>query len=501
VSAAADGIEQHLEEYRTLRARLEASVLPLATSVDGRTFEFQASLHGNLLQPGGYAMLEHGSGDRLAQVLSMHLDRVDAAEVGWESEGGGPGLRGRLVLRSARGEGAVLSGDGAPFHDAVARPATSAEVAEWASADPGARARLPVGQLRLAPGAPFHLDASGFGRHTFFCGQSGSGKTYSLGVVLEQLLLETGLRVVILDPNSDFVRLSEVRAGVEEPTSARWRAVADGIDVRSGTAGPRRVHLRFDQIGRDAQAALLRLDPVADREEYGELASLLDSEQPGSLEDLADLSRPEARGLALRASNLGVGRWPVWSRGDEGSVIDALADPEIRCLDVDLGSLGTRREQSLVAGAVLRSFWERRTERRPVLIVIDEAHNVCPAEPADELTALATDLAIRIAAEGRKFGLYLLVCTQRPQKVPENVISQCDNLVLMRMSSPSDLAYTGSVLGFAPGDLLAGATSFKLGEALVAGKLSSHPALIRFGARVAEEGGADVAAGWARPVR
>jgi DNA helicase HerA-like ATPase len=42
------------------------------------------------------------------------------------------------------------------------------------------------------------------------------------------------------------------------------------------------------------------------------------------------------------------------------------------------------------------------------LIVIDEAHNVCPAEPPDPLVALATDRAIRIAAEGRKFGLYLL---------------------------------------------------------------------------------------------
>ena len=43
------------------------------------------------------------------------------------------------------------------------------------------------------------------------CGQSGSGKTYSLGLVLERLLVGTSLRMVILDPNSDYVRLSEVR--------------------------------------------------------------------------------------------------------------------------------------------------------------------------------------------------------------------------------------------------------------------------------------------------
>jgi DNA helicase HerA-like ATPase len=66
-----------------------------------------------------------------------------------------------------------------------------------------------------------------------------------------------------------------------------------------------------------------------------------------------------------------------------------------------------------------------------MLIVIDEAHNVCPAEPPNPLLAMAAADAIRIAAEGRKFGLYLLASTQRPQKIAENVLSQADNLVLM----------------------------------------------------------------------
>jgi DNA helicase HerA-like ATPase len=69
----------------------------------------------------------------------------------------------------------------------------------------------------------------------------------------------------------------------------------------------------------------------------------------------------------------------------------------------------------------------------------------------------------------------------------------------MRMASAADLAHIGDALSFAPPDLLAGATAFRLGEALVAGKLASHPALIRFGRRVAEEGGGDVDASWARP--
>ena len=487
-------IESQLDEYRALRSSLEERILAMASSVDGRRFELQAPLRGLELPPGGYAMLESGGTARLGQVLSLRLDHVDAAEVGWEGSGGGPAIRSRLSIRVAHGEGVILSGDGAPFHDAAIRAATPEEVAAWMGEQATGRARLPVGELRLAPGVPFALDAGGFDRHTFFCGQSGSGKTYSLGVVLEQLLLQTSLPIVVLDPNSDMTRLRELRDRVDPETAERWRALAPGIDIRSGT-GASRLCVRFRELSREAQAAMLRLDPVSDREEHAELDALLEDERPESLQALMSAARPESRQLAMRVRNLGVDRWGVWARDTGESALARLRDA--RCVVLDLGSLNSHEEQALVASAVLGTLWERRAERQPVLIVIDEAHNVCPAAPADALTAVATEYAVRIAAEGRKFGLYLLVCTPRPQKVQENIISQCDNLVLMRMASAADLAHVGELLSYAPRGLLDGATTFRLGEALVAGKLASHPALIRFGARVAEEGGSDVEAGWA----
>ena len=164
---------------------------------------------------------------------------------------------------------------------------------------------------------------------------------------------------------------------------------------------------------------------------------------------------PEVRALGARLRNLGIHRWPIWSGGDEGSVQDLVAPGGPRALVVDLGSLGTAGEKAIAAESVLAALWRRRAEREPVLIVIDEAHNVCPREPGDEVTALATEHAARIAAEGRKFGLYLLVSTQRPHRVNELVVSQCDNLVLMRMTSAGDLAYVADTLSFAPPALLA----------------------------------------------
>jgi DNA helicase HerA-like ATPase len=424
------------------RRSLEASVSAVAWSVDGRRFTFQWSIHDLSVKIGGYASID----GRLGQVHAVEAAWVEGPElVAAVSEEVTDASHLRIAL--ARGHGVLLDGDGTPFHDVPIVRADAVAVADWLNRTRPRRASLDVGELTLRPGVRFALDAGGFDRHTFFCGQSGSGKTYALGTILEQLLLETSLRLIVLDPNSDFVRLRQLREGVDATVVSRYREAAEGVVVRTVGRGPDRLHVRFRDFDPVEQAAVLRLDPIRNREEYGALVEIL-----------------------------------------EGG---------LRALIVDLGSLDSAAEKAIAAEAVLAALWRRRAEREPVLIVIDEAHNVCPREAADEVTALATEHAARIAAEGRKFGLYLLVSTQRPHRVNDLVVSQCDNLVLMRMTSVSDLAYVADTLSFAPPALLQEATSFQMGESLVAGKIASHPAFVRFGPRVSEEGGSDVPATWA----
>ena len=496
--SAESGLGLQLESFREARRSLEEAVLPLATSVDGRRFSFQASLHGLELQIGGYVVLNGDGTACLGQVLTLELDQLSTELTLQGGAGGAPGNRTQVQIRYARGEGTILDGDPAPFHDATVRVATGADVQAWLQHSQSRYARLPLGELALAPGVACLADAGGFNRHTFLCGQSGSGKTYSLGVILERLLMETDLRMVVLDPNSDFVRLGNVRGGADPVLAERYREASRAVAVYSaGARGERRLRLHAAQIDPATQAALLRLDPIADREEYAALAELLATENPPRLEALADSDRPEARRLGLRIRNLDVGRFTVWAPGEAGSVLDAVHDQGIRCVVIDLGSLPTPEEQSLIAAAVLSDLWRRRQERSPILIVIDEAHNVCPAEPANQLVAMAAEHTVRIAAEGRKFGLYLLASTQRPQKIAENVLSQADNLVLMRMNSLADTAFAEAVFSFVPPSLIERSVIFRQGEALIAGKISPQPALLRFGARITEEGGADVPATWA----
>ncbi|HWM73942.1 MAG TPA: ATP-binding protein [Nocardioides sp.] len=497
-AGADDPLSGRIAHYRDVREQIERSTLSLATSVDGSSFEVQASLHHLTLTRGCYVVLETEAGVRLGQVtdVSMHSERVDVPGASGSSSG--------VVVRLAVGTGLMLDADAMPFHDASVRVARPEEVSGWFAESGPDRALLTIGELAAAPGVPASLDSGGFNRHTFMCGQSGSGKTYSLGLLLERVLAETTLRVVILDPNSDYRGLSRLREDADPDVAARYRAVLDQVAVWSGDPDAELpLRLRFAELGTSAQGAVLGIDPIADREEFAALADLLRAAEHGGplITEPDQLLKAESEGprrLGMRAANLGVFDWSVWA-GEQPSILQELRNPTSRCVVVDLGSLETVHEQRVVAEAVLSTLWELRRSRQPCLVVIDEAHNVCAAEPEDPLTGLSTATTVQIAAEGRKFGLYLLVSTQRPNKVHQNVVSQCDNLLLMRMNSQADLADLTSFFSFVPPGLVAGASSFRMGQALVGGKFFPQAGYVVMGARVTQEGGADVPTTWARP--
>lgn len=352
---------------------------------------------------------------------------------------------------------------------------------------------LTIGTLSGDQTKPAQLRAARFNRHTFWCGQSGSGKTYALGVVLEQLLIEMKLPMLIIDPNADFVRLGELRDEADSEQSAALRSVEPRI-LRPGTAGVDRLCARFLDLDLRAKAAVLQLDPVHDAQEFNILVQLDRKFGPQSFAELLSAlnasEHPAHHGLALRIENLGVLEWDVWAWDDEPAA--SIVDSRPRATVLDVADFNRPEEARILALSVLDRLWQTRTERNPILIVIDEAHNLCPAETHDPVGQLLSERIIQIAAEGRKFGLWLLLSTQRPGKVHPNVLSQCDNLALLKMSSPRDLHELGELLGYVPAEMLAQTAKFTQGQALFAGGFIDEPTFVQMGSRLTEEGGSDV---------
>lgn len=487
------------DRLRRLRREFESAIAPSATSLDGRTFRFEAPPSLGL-QVGGYVQVLSGDRPALGQVMSLDLEHRPGPEVALDE------YRTRVEVAVAAGRGELLSAT-TPFHDAAIVPARPQDVTASLPPAAGDTACLPIGEMLYAPGVPVALDATGFARHTFMCGQSGSGKSYAMGRLLEELIARTDLRVVVLDPNSDFVNLMETVPDADPADAARWAAVVPRIRVLSAhQEGEARLRLRFfRQLDPRTRAAVLGLDPLADREEYGAFLTVVDREARGErieqfLIEADDDADPVTKMLRARVRNLGVMGWKSWQGHAPGrGLFGHLDADDWRCLVVDLGSVAIAAERNMIAAAVLGHLWDRRNDRRPVLVVMDEAHTICPPQPETPLQRLTTELSVAIAGEGRKYGIYLLAATQRPQKVHDNVLSQCDNLILMRMASEGDLDHLVRRVSCAPASLAARATTFRLGEALVAGRIVSHPTLARIGRRITREGGADVPATWASP--
>jgi uncharacterized protein len=517
--------ERIKELRRDLRERLELEAT--AFSADGREFSYEAPISADI-QVGGWVVLDTTDGRRfLAQITTEDIAVTEGPQINLaldddqdhQLQGGRMTQAGfRVRIRHTAGSGVLLAretDDGKlvpPRQDDTFDAATIAAadgeiVARYLAAMSGTRAALRMGIVERCAGDPVgYLRADGFDRHTFLCGQSGSGKTYALGLLLEQLVLHTDLNIIIIDPNSDFVRLGEVRQGVAPKDARAYRARAKALQVLrpSAVAENRRKVLRawFSDLAEAEQASALRLDPIADREEYSELSAIAASigERRYSLDDVLERARSAeaaaGRDLALRIENLHVAEWDVWATGKQPSSSDVIRE-STRATVADIGALASASEKAAVSATVLGNLWRRREQRRPTLIVIDEAHNVCPAEPANALQANATEYCVNIAAEGRKFGLYLLISTQRPQKVHRNVLSQCDNVMLMRMNSRADLAELSDVFSFIAPSLIEESMRFRQGETLLAGKIVPTPLIARVSGRISEEGGADVPATWA----
>ena len=448
-----------------------------ATSTNGRHFRFKVA-NAQDYPPGSFVSLRDSGGE-------IRLGQIEQSEVDHQGELTATGRIYATVDEEGR-----LSNRSTPFASAAVAE-TDSELMELMNDSLGAV--LEVGQVASVPGALACLMPHRFNRHTFWCGQSGSGKTYSLGVLLEELLMHTELPMIIFDPNADFVRLVEVR---DDAPPARAEAVPAAIYGSSdqGDRSGESPRVRFTALGLSAKAAVLRLDPLIDRVEYNTLLHLeevLSTRDIGRiLPELRASNDPALIDFALRMENLGILSWDIWA-GDKLAATEII-DTRPAATVLDLGGFKSKEEPLVVALSVLDDLWSRRSERRPFLLVIDEAHNLCSPEVETALERAVLERIIQIAAEGRKYGLWLLLSTQRPSRVHQGIISQCDNLALMRMSSQRDLDELATIFGFAPPALVDQSPLFRQGEALFAGGFAPAPSVVQMRQRLTHEGGRDV---------
>lgn len=114
----------------------------------------------------------------------------------------------------------------------------------------------------------------------------------------------------------------------------------------------------------------------------------------------------------------------------------------------------------------------------PILLVLEEAHKYVPKSDLARFKASKNSIE-RIAKEGRKYGVTLLLASQRPSEISETIFSQCSNFVAMRLTNPDDQNYVRRILPDTFGNLTSNLSSLKTGEALLMGDATILPSLVK----------------------
>lgn len=114
----------------------------------------------------------------------------------------------------------------------------------------------------------------------------------------------------------------------------------------------------------------------------------------------------------------------------------------------------------------------------PILLVYEEAHKYVPNSELSKYRASKTSIE-RIAKEGRKYGVTLLLASQRPSEISETIFSQCSNFIAMRLTNPVDQGYVKKLLPDSLGTLIDKMTSLRQGEALLVGESIVLPSIVQ----------------------
>ena len=151
-------------------------------------------------------------------------------------------------------------------------------------------------------------------------------------------------------------------------------------------------------------------------------------------------------------------------------------------ITIDSSEVGTDILE-LMTSVVSRMIFDYRKKRTgearheaPIHLILDEAHRYIHK---DANYIMRENIFEKIAREGRKYSLYLVISSQRPSELSQTVLSQCGNYIVHRIQNEVDMKYVYSVLPYFSEDYLSKIKQAVPGEALIFGNCVPMPLMVK----------------------
>ncbi|QYU68678.1 ATP-binding protein [Leptolyngbya sp. 15MV] len=348
-------------------------------------------------------------------------------------------------------------------------------------------------------------------RHLAILAMTGGGKTVAARRIIRELI-ELGYPLVIFDPHGDYLGLAEKQKLFPKSRIRTWYPM---LRVRDGNVGA--VTELIEKMGKrltDAQQQLflylLNNTKVTDGEEaaeyirkmigHAEAIAAKKRKKDEHLDEELDSIRLPTIQAAKRSLEFVLGNLQQMKGNNErlrrqdrfkGYDFKEMPDPWDAPDDIVAPGLVSvfylagydHLNQSAIVSMVLEALFAHRSTLSGVIppfqAIIEEAHNFIPSrsEGTDETPSLPT--IRKVITEGRKFGTGLLLISQRPSRLDETTLAQCNSFLVLRLVNPNDKRFVRSVmenLSEQDANIL---QTFGPGQGIVSGQAVRFPLLVK----------------------
>jgi uncharacterized protein len=315
-----------------------------------------------------------------------------------------------------------------------------------------------------------NLLVKNFGR-IFITGKSGSGKSYTMGVLCEEFL-NKGIPVVILDRHGEYGSLKVVNDEVEiKEVSAKEEDESIGYCPWCGENIPKEVSM-CPECGKELKSDVLDDPPEEQAEKRIEnYEESKESPYVDNIIEFADLKINKAGDLDMEY---------LFSLDEKDIVAPNL------CTIINLRGLNLEIQET-IAGKLLKRLYKASTSRRipPFYLFLDEAHLFAGKKKTE-----TSETVKLFSQEGRKFGANLVIGTQRPQLLDTTIRAQAGTWIVHQLSDVRDIGITISSAEDLTKENKDDIAGLDRGEAILSGEaVSGIPLFVKVRERRTEHGG------------
>lgn len=396
---------------------------------------------------------------------------------------------------------------------------------------------------------PVYLDVNKLvTEHLAVLAMTGSGKSYTVGRIIERLVAEMNGTVVVFDVHGEYgkafekgeIHFNENIDSIEDQKEANslhkiqerlMKLIEHGGGIKVYTpqldtfdykysGKNKHLALQFDRFDMDDLSSILpgltdaqeRVLDVAIRywrakysnppRDIQDLTYLLSDERGlDELKNWDKITEGEAKALNNRSAAVASMKLSrvineaksFYTRaiGEPTDIYDMVGEKGNnvgRLVIIDLQGLSDEAKQiitALISSEVMRSAVDKQRQVRPCFLVYEEGHNFAPAG----IPCISKKIIKKIAAEGRKFGTGFAIISQRPSKLDPDVTSQCNTIVTMRLKNPDDQRFIAKTSDMFSKSDIEELPSLSTGEALICGRSIPAPLLVKVGTKALTHGG------------